>query len=52
MKMVYWKSVAGDALKWKVDQSTASGTNIKLPEQLLSSIIFNSRKKNPVIADS
>lgn len=43
--------VAGDALKLKADQSKASGTNIKLPEQLLSNIIFNSRKKT-VTADS
>lgn len=50
MKMVYWEPVVGDALKLKDDQSKLSDTNIKLPEQLLSTIIFNSRGK-PGIAD-
>ena len=42
MKIIYWEFIAGDALKLKDDQITLQ-VNIKLPEEFLSTIIFNSR---------
>lgn len=44
MKMVYWEGLSGDTISlMKVEQSTAAGINTQLPEQPLTTIIFNLR---------